>query len=85
VSIGHWTWPYTLIPQTLEEPIPYRYTNLRTDAHTHSIKHTHIPLSQTSKRGALLAHAAEDRADFTFHRKHTTLTNIQFTHKQEFM
>jgi hypothetical protein len=40
VSIGHWTWPYTLIPQTLGEPIPYRYTNLRTDAHTYNTKHT---------------------------------------------
>jgi hypothetical protein len=38
-----------------------------------------------SKHGALLARAAEDGADFTFHKKHTTLTNIQFTHKQEFM
>jgi ribonuclease HI len=34
VWIGHWTWPYTLIPQTLREPIPYKYTNLKTDAHT---------------------------------------------------
>jgi ribonuclease HI len=85
VSIGHWTWPYTLIPQTLGEPMPYRYTNLKTDAHTYTTKHTHTTLSQTSKHGALLARAAKDGADFTFHKKHTTLTNIQFTHKQEFM
>jgi hypothetical protein len=85
VSIGHWTWPYTLIPQTLGEPIPYRYTNLKTDAHTYSTKQTHTPLSQTPKHGALLARAAEDGADFTFHKKHTLLTNIQFTHKQELM
>ena len=48
VSIGHWTWPYTLIPQTLGEPIPYRYTNLKTDAHTHITKHTqHSQISST--------------------------------------
>jgi hypothetical protein len=82
VSIGHWTLPYTLIPQTLGEPIPYKYTNLKTDAHAHSTKHTHTLLSQTSKHGALLARAAEDGADFTFHKNQTTLTNIQFTHKQ---
>jgi hypothetical protein len=85
MSIGQWTWPYTIIPQTLGEPIPYRYTNLKTDAHTHNTKHTHTPLSQTSKHGALLARAAEDGADFTFDKKRTTLTNTQFTHKQEFM
>ena len=85
MSVGHWTWPYTLIPQTQGEPIPYRYTILKTDAHTHSIKHTHTPLSQTSKHGALLARAAKAGADFSFHKKHSTLTNIQFTHKQEFM
>jgi hypothetical protein len=68
VSIGHWTWPYSLIPQTQGEPIPYRYTNLKTDAHTHSIKHTHTPLSHTSKHGALLARAAEDGADLSFHK-----------------
>jgi hypothetical protein len=85
VFIGQWTLPYTLIPQTLGEPIPYMYTNLKTDAHTHSTKHTHTPLSQTSKHGALLTRAAEDGANFTFHKKHTTLTNTQFTHKQEFM
>jgi hypothetical protein len=77
VSIGHWTWPYTRILQTLGDHIPYRYPNLKTNAHTHSTKHTHTPLSQTSKHGgALLARAAEDGADFTFHKKHTTLTNI---------
>jgi hypothetical protein len=71
VSIGHMTWTYTLIPQTQGEPIPYKYTNLKSNAHTHSTKHTHTPLSQTSKHGALLARAAEDGADFTFHKKHT--------------
>jgi hypothetical protein len=85
VSIRHWTWPYTLIPQTLEEPIPYRYTNLKTDAQTYSTKHTHTPLSQTTKHGTLLARAAADGADFTFHKKYTSLTNVRFTHKQEFM
>jgi hypothetical protein len=45
VSIGHWTWPYTLIPQTIGEPIPYIYTNLKTDAHTYSTNHTHTPLT----------------------------------------
>jgi hypothetical protein len=35
--------------------------------------------------GALLARAAVDGADFSFHKKHSTLTNIQFAHKQEFM
>jgi hypothetical protein len=67
-TIGHSTWPYTLIPQILGEPTPYKYTNLKTDSHTHSTKHTHTPLSQTSKHGALLARAAEDGADFTFHK-----------------
>ena len=66
----------------LGEPISYKYTNLKTDAHIHSTKHTHTHPSQTSKHGALLARAAEDGADFSFHKKHTTLTNIQFTHKQ---
>jgi hypothetical protein len=74
VSISHWTWPYTFIPQTLEEPIPYRITNLKTDAHTYNTKHT--PISKTTKHGALLACAAEDGADFTFHKRNTTLTNI---------
>jgi hypothetical protein len=31
VSIGHGTWPYSLIPQTLGQVIPYMYTNLKTD------------------------------------------------------
>jgi hypothetical protein len=84
MSIGHWTWPYILIPHTLGEPVPHRYTNLKADAHTYSTKHTHSPLSHTSKHGALLARAAEAGADFSF-QKNTSLTNIQFTHKQEFM
>jgi hypothetical protein len=85
VSIGRWTLPYTLLPQTLGEPIPYRYINLKTDAHTHThnTKHTHTPLSHTSKHGALLARAKEDGTDFTFHKNHTALTNTLFTHKQE--
>jgi ribonuclease HI len=68
VTIGHWTWPYTLIPQTLGEPVLYRYTNLKADAHTYSTKHTHTPLSKTTKHGALLARAAEDGADLSFHK-----------------
>jgi ribonuclease HI len=81
VTIGHWSWPYTLIPQTLGDPIPYKYTNLKADANTYNIKHTHTPLSQTTKHGALFARDAEDGADFSFHKKHSTLTNIQFIHK----
>jgi ribonuclease HI len=80
VTIGHWTSPYTLIPQTLGEPIPYRYTNLKAEAPTYSTKHTLTPLSQTTKHGALLARAAEDGADFSFHKKHTTLTQPSQTH-----
>jgi hypothetical protein len=68
VSISHWTWPYTLITQTLGEPIPYRYTNLKADAHTYNTNHTHAPLSKHTKHGALLARAAADGADFTFHK-----------------
>jgi hypothetical protein len=45
ISIGIWTWPHTLIPQALGESTPHRYTNLNTDAHTLSMKHTHTPLS----------------------------------------
>jgi hypothetical protein len=86
VSLGHWTWPYTLIPQTLGEPIPYKHTNLKTHAHTYSTtKYTYTPIAQTSKHGACLARAAADEADFTFHKKHIALTHVQFTHKQEFM
>jgi hypothetical protein len=85
VSIGHWTWPYTLIPQTLGEPIPCSYTNLKIDVHTYITKHTHTPLSQTVKHGTLPALAAADGADITFDEKHTSLTNVQFTHKQAFM
>jgi hypothetical protein len=51
------------------------YTNLGTDAHTYNIKHIHSPLSQTTNNGALLARAAADGADFTFH-KNTSLTNV---------
>jgi hypothetical protein len=50
VPIGHWTWPYTLTPQTLGEPIAYRYTNLKTYAHTHSTKHTHTPFTHHQTR-----------------------------------
>jgi ribonuclease HI len=85
VSIGQWTRPYTLNPQTLGEPVPHRCTNLKADAHTYSTKHTHTPLSHATKHGALLARAAEDGADFSFHKKYTSLINIHFTHKQEFM
>jgi hypothetical protein len=45
VSIGHWTWPYTLISQIMGEPTHYKYVNLKTDAHTYNTKHTHTPLS----------------------------------------
>jgi hypothetical protein len=53
------------------------YTNLRTDTHTYNTKHTHTHtfLSQTTKHGTLLARTSVDWADFTFHRKHTSLTN----------
>jgi hypothetical protein len=76
VSIGTWTLPYTLVPQTLGEPTPHRYTNLNTDAHTYNTKHTHTPLSQPTKHGALLARAVADGSDFSFHKRHTSLTNI---------
>jgi hypothetical protein len=61
------------------------YINLKTDAHTYNAKHTHTHLSQTSNNGALLARAAADGADFTFHKKDSSITNIEFTHKQGFM
>jgi hypothetical protein len=57
----------------------------QTDAHTYNAKHTHTPLLGTSKHGALLARAAADGADLTFHKQHTSLTDVQFTHKQELM
>jgi ribonuclease HI len=83
VSIGTWTWPYTLIPQTLGETTsPYKYTNLKTDAHTYSTKHTHMPLSQTTTHGALIARPAADGADFTLHKKHITNQCSSHTHKQ---
>jgi hypothetical protein len=47
--------------------------------------HTHTPLTHTTKHGALLARIAEDGADLTFHKKHTTLTNIHFTQKPKFI
>jgi hypothetical protein len=56
------------------------YTNLKTDAHTFSTKHTH-----TTKHDILLARAAEDGADFNFHKTRKSPTNAQFTHKQELM
>jgi hypothetical protein len=37
-------------------------------ADTYNTKHTHTPLSQTSKHGALLARAGAAGADFTFHK-----------------
>jgi hypothetical protein len=37
--------------------------------HTYITNHTHTPLSQASKHGALLARAAAAGADFTFHKK----------------
>jgi hypothetical protein len=61
------------------------YTNLKTGAHTKNTNHMHTPLSQTSKHGAHLARAAAVGADFTFRGKHASLTNVQFTHKQELM
>jgi hypothetical protein len=61
------------------------YTNLKTEAYTYNPKYTHTSISLTSKHGTLLARAAADGADFTFHKKHTSLTNVQFTYKQEFM
>jgi hypothetical protein len=82
VSIGIWTWPYTLIFHTPSEPMPYGYTNLKTDAQKYNIKHTHTPLSRTTKHGAVLARPVSDCADFSFHKKHTSLTNIQFRHKR---
>jgi hypothetical protein len=82
---GHWTGPHTLIPQTLGDFIPYSYTNFKVDAHTYTTNHKHTPLSQTTKHGALLARATADGAYFTFHKKRTSLTHVQFTHKQEFM
>jgi hypothetical protein len=71
--IGHWTLPYTLIPQTAQgDPIPYKYTNLKSDAHTYRTKHTYTPLEHTTEHGALLARTEAERADFTFHKKHST-------------
>jgi hypothetical protein len=85
VSIGTWTCPYILIPQTQGEPTPFRYTNLKIDAHKYNIKHTHSPFSRTTKCSALLARAISNGVDFSVHKPHTTLANIQFTHNQEFM
>jgi hypothetical protein len=65
--------------------MPYRYTNLKSGAYIFSTKHTLTPLSHTTNHGALLARAAEDGADFTLHKRRTTLTNIHFTHKHEFI
>jgi hypothetical protein len=65
--------------------IPHRYTNLKTDTHTYNTKHTHTPFSQTTKHGALLARAAADGADLTFHKEHSSRINVQFTHEQEFL
>jgi hypothetical protein len=59
--------------------------NLKSNEHKQSIKHTHTPLSNTTKYNALLATATSDGADFSFHTKHTSLNYIQFTHKQKFM
>jgi hypothetical protein len=73
------------LPPTLGEPTPYMYTYLNTYVHKYNIKHTHTPLSQTTKHGALLPRAASDGADFSSHKKHASLTHIQFTHKHEFM
>jgi hypothetical protein len=47
LSIGTWTSPYTFMSQTLGGPTPYRYTNLKTDTHKYSTKHTYISLSTT--------------------------------------
>jgi hypothetical protein len=80
-----WTWPDTLIPNTQGEPTPQRYTNLKTDAQKHSIKHTYTPLFPTTKHSAFKAIAASDGANFSFHTEHTSLTHTQFTHKEEFM
>jgi hypothetical protein len=49
--------------------------------HAYITKDTHTPFSQTTKHGALLARAAAEGADFTFHQKHTSVTNAQFTNK----
>jgi hypothetical protein len=49
------------------------------------MKHTYTPLSHTTKHDPLVANAAYDGADFSVYTKHTCLTHIQFTHKQESM
>jgi hypothetical protein len=85
VSIGTLTWPCTLIPHTHGDPTPFRYTTLEANAHYYNNKQTHTPLSRTTKHGALSASAASDGANFSFHKKHTSLANIQCTHKHQLM
>jgi hypothetical protein len=51
VSIGQWPWPYTLIPQTPGDPMPYRYTNLKNRCtHMQHQTHTHTPLANNQRR-----------------------------------
>jgi hypothetical protein len=60
-------------------------TNLKVYAHNHIIIHTHTPLRHITEHGAILTSATSDGVDFLLHTKHTSLTHIQFTHKQESM
>jgi hypothetical protein len=85
VSFGTLTWPYTRITPPQGDPTAFRYTNLRSEAYKHNIKHTHTPLAHTTKHGALLARAAADGAGFSLHKTHASRNNVQFTHKQDFM
>jgi hypothetical protein len=73
VTIGHWTWPYTLIPQTLGEPIPYKYTNLKPDAHTYNTKHTHTPLANIQARCPLRPRSGGRRRLLFPQKTHNTL------------
>jgi hypothetical protein len=50
LSIGTWTWPYTIIPQTLGVPQSHRYTNLKTDAHMQHQTHPYAPLTDHQAR-----------------------------------
>jgi hypothetical protein len=85
MSIGTWTRPYTLITTSKGNPMPFRYTNLKTDNHGYITISTHAPLAHITKHRALLAHAAAvDGVDFSLHSKRISLTKIQFAHKQEF-
>jgi hypothetical protein len=84
-QLGQWKWPYTT---QLDEPNPPKslaYTNLTTNARKYSLTSTITPLHHSAKHGDLLAAAKRNEADFTYQRRHPSLTSTQITHKMEFM